>query len=75
MLMKLDFYGKAQAWCAEDFKSYKVDLEKDKSLKSLAQLQALSPEEFRYACCMAGCEYLPNIDRIGLKVALKHFEK
>ena len=24
---------------------------------------------------MAGCEYLPNIDRIGLKVALKHFDK
>ena len=22
---------------------------------------------------MAGCEYLPNIERIGLKVALKHF--
>ena len=24
---------------------------------------------------MAGCEYLPNIERIGLKVALKHFTK
>lgn len=24
---------------------------------------------------MAGCEYLPNIERIGLKVALKHFDK
>ena len=26
-----------------------------------------------YVCVMAGCEYLNNIDRIGLKVALKHF--
>lgn len=24
---------------------------------------------------MAGCEYLPNIERIGLKVTLKHFSK
>lgn len=24
---------------------------------------------------MAGCEYLPSIPRMGLKVALKHFQK
>ena len=24
---------------------------------------------------MAGCEYLNNIERVGLKVALKHFAK
>ena len=24
---------------------------------------------------MAGCEYLDNIERVGVKVALKHFEK
>ena len=24
---------------------------------------------------MAGCEYLPNIERIGLKMCLKHFAK
>jgi 5'-3' exonuclease len=24
---------------------------------------------------MAGCEYVENIERVGLKVALKHFEK
>lgn len=24
---------------------------------------------------MAGCEYLPNIERIGLKMCLKHFDK
>jgi len=23
---------------------------------------------------MAGCEYLPNIERVGLKKAIKHFE-
>ena len=75
MLMKLDFNGSAQEWCVEEFKTLKVDLEKDKSLKTLQQLQALSPEDFSFACCMAGCEYLPNIERVGLKVTLKHFEK
>jgi len=52
----------------------KVD-KNDKSLKSLKQLQDLTKEDFSYACVMAGCEYLPNIERVGLKVALKYFEK
>ena len=52
-----------------------IDIEKDKSLVSLKQLQALSREDFGFACAMAGCEYLPNIERVGLKVALKHFAK
>ena len=43
--------------------------------KSLKQLQALTTEDFVFACIMAGCEYLGNIERVGLKVALKHFEK
>lgn len=71
MLMKLDFFGAAKAYSLEDFKSTKAhDTE-----KSFRQLQALSKEEFVYACIMAGCEYLGNIERIGLKVALKHFER
>ena len=51
------------------------DVAKDKTLGSVKQLQALSRDDFSYACAMAGCEYLPNIERIGLKVALKHFDK
>ena len=35
IMMKLDFYGRAQAWSLEEFKAFKVDLAKDKSLKSL----------------------------------------
>ena len=27
------------------------------------------------ACVMAGCEYLENIERVGLKIALKFFDK
>ena len=27
------------------------------------------------ACIMSGCEYLNNIERVGLKVALKHFAR
>ena len=75
ILMKLDFYGLAQVWDVEEFTKMTVDVAKDKNLTSLKQLQSLSSEQFRYACVMAGCEYLPNIERIGLKVALKHFAK
>jgi 5'-3' exonuclease len=28
---------------------------------------------FTYCMIMAGSEYLPNIERVGLKVAIKHF--
>jgi len=75
ILMKLDFFGKAQEWNYDDFKSMELDVEKDKTLKPLKQLQELSRDDFGFACCMAGCEYLNNIERIGLKVALKHFSK
>ena len=75
MLLKLDNFGEGMEWSFEHFKAMEVNVEKDKSLKSLKFLQALSEEDFSYACAMAGCEYLPNIERIGLKVALKHFDK
>lgn len=26
-------------------------------------------------CAMGGCEYLPSIERVGLKVVLNHLEK
>ena len=38
ILMKLDFYGKAQAWSHEEFKKMKIDVEEDKTLKSLKNL-------------------------------------
>ena len=55
----------------EDFKAMTVAKED----KALAALQGLSKEDFVYACIMAGCEYLDNIPRVGLKVVLKHFER
>jgi len=75
ILMKLDFYGKAQAWSEEEFRAMKLDVDSDKALIPVKQLQDLSRDDFSYACAMAGCEYLPNIERIGLKVTLKHFSK
>ena len=75
MLMKLDNFGEGMQWSYDDFKAKEIDIEKDKSLKPLKYLQALSKEDFSYACVMAGCEYITNIERIGLKVALKHFNK
>ena len=73
--MKLDFWGKAEAWSYEEFKKMTIAIEKDKALIPLKQLQDLTRDDFCYACVMAGCEYLSNIERIGLKVALKHFSK
>lgn len=35
----------------------------------------MNKQEFVMACVMAGCEYLNNIERVGLKVALKHFKQ
>ena len=70
-MMKLDFFGNAQMYSHEEFKSMTVP----DGEKALAQLQALSKEDFVYACIMAGCEYLDNIPRVGLKVVLKHFDR
>lgn len=69
ILMKLDFFGNAKIF---DFLHFKKCEVKEKSLKLL---QELNNENFLFALTMAGCEYLPNIERIGLKVALKHFSK
>jgi len=37
-------------------------------------LQKLNRLQLVQACIMAGCEYLPSIPSVGLKVALKHLE-
>ena len=71
MMMKLDFFGNAKMYSHDEFKAMTVPKEE----KALAQLQGLSKEDFVYACIMAGCEYLDNIPRVGLKVVLKHFER
>ena len=38
-------------------------------------MQALPAEEFTNVLIMAGCEYLDNIERIGLKSALKFYDE
>lgn len=35
----------------------------------------MNSEEFIETCCMAGCEYIQSIDRVGLKVICKSFQK
>ena len=35
----------------------------------------MSCDQFLETCIMAGCEYIQSIDRVGLKVVLKYFEK
>lgn len=42
---------------------------------ALRTLNSLDREEFINMCCMGGCEYMQSIDRVGLKVVLKHLAK
>ena len=49
-----------------------VDKVADKCVKDLARL---SETDFVNICIMAGCDYLPSIQGIGLKTAIKHFSQ
>lgn len=46
----------------------------DSEKTPVKQLQGLASEEFTNVLIMAGCEYLDNIERIGLKSALKFYD-
>jgi hypothetical protein len=35
----------------------------------------MDSDEFLMTCIMAGCEYIESIDRVGLKVVLKNYQK
>ena len=69
IVMKLMPGGQCEQFSFEDFYKSKCDC------KDIKILQGLDKREFVLACVMAGCEYVENIERVGLKVALKHFEK
>lgn len=71
LLMKLQFTGACQVFSLDDFK-------KNIALKvnaPLSFLQTCSREQFVQVCIMGGCEYLPSIQQVGLKVAVKMFIK
>jgi len=38
-------------------------------------LFSLSERDFTYACIMAGCDYMPSVKGMGLKKAIKYFER
>lgn len=69
ILMKLTPHGSCLQFKFENFYEFKTES------KEIQTLQSLTKREFILACVMAGCEYLPNIERVGLKVALKHFNR
>ena len=35
----------------------------------------MTKDDFVFACIMAGCEYINNIERVGFKTTLKHFAR
>ena len=71
LLMKLNFSGYCKVFSQTDFQDNKT-LQTDKNLRVM---QKMTREQFVQVCIMAGCEYLPSIQQVGIKVALKHFEK
>ena len=70
-ILKLDFMGKCLIF---DMEAFQAD-ERFKADKSLGVLQSLSKQQFIHCCIMGGCEYLPSIQQVGLKVALRLFAK
>jgi len=69
ILMKLSIAGTCEEFRFDQFYEAKT------SSKEIKILQDLPKREFVLACVMAGCEYLKNVERVGLKVALKLYEK
>ncbi|CAI2364037.1 unnamed protein product [Moneuplotes crassus] len=43
--------------------------------KALKDLSSLTHQEFIYICIMSGCDYLPSMERMGLKTGIKNFAK
>lgn len=70
VVMKLSILGTCSQFTFDKFYAFNSTA---KEHKEINVLQSLTPREFILACVMSGCEYLPNIERVGLKVALKHF--
>jgi exonuclease-1 len=69
LLMKLNWAGYGQMFSWDAFHARKT------TDKNLAVVQGLGRAEFIQACIMGGCEYLPSIQQVGLKVALRLFHK
>lgn len=53
------------------------DKEESKKIKdkSLSELCKFDHNVFIRICVMAGCDYLPSMERMGLKTGIKHFTK
>lgn len=43
--------------------------------ENLRTFQKMDEDNFIETCVMAGCEYIKSIDRVGLKVICKNFQK
>ena len=71
ILLKLNPFGTGQMFSFKEF----YDAKFPETEKTTNQLQLLSAEEFTNVLIMAGCEYLDNIERIGLKSALKLYDE
>jgi exonuclease-1 len=58
-----------------DLDQFRNGMDNSKWEESLKAFQAMDHEDFLNTCCMAGCEYIKSIDRVGLKVICKNYIK
>jgi exonuclease-1 len=72
--LKINWNGFAEMFDIEKFKAEQKNEEKGWD-DSLRLCQTLEHDQFVEVCIMAGCEYIPSIDRVGLKVVLKNMLK
>lgn len=73
VVVKMNWNGFGQLF---DIKSFRKDVADGKAWdQGLRTLQKITPDDFVTLCVMGGCEYLNSIERVGLKVVLKHLMK
>ena len=74
VIFKLGNTGECQLLDLKDLRACRQRKEKLGST-FLNDLFSLSEENFMYACILAGCDYLPSVKGMGLKTAVKFFER
>ena len=73
VVLKMNWNGFGQLFDIESFR--KNDAGGKAWDPALRTLQKVEHDEFVNLCVMGGCEYLQSIERVGLKVVLKHLLK
>lgn len=75
LICKLNFAGIGVTYTQENIfntkdKFLKKNIADDKTMTMLSKMRR---EQFVSACILSGCDYIPSVQGIGLKSAIKYF--